>query len=143
VDGGTGLAGQEEEWNTGSSVSGSPGRGWKCGGRASRRHGGCRGGGAWWGGVSARDRRREEVGDGRGAFIGARGRRRGVARVTAVLMALTSLKTGARLRGGLRGGSDGGAVMARAASRGAEQAEWGAVAQWNSVATRPWLAGAG
>jgi hypothetical protein len=47
-----------------------------------------------------------------GAFIGAGGRRRWVARVTT----LTALKTGARLRGGLRGGSDGGVVMAWAAS---------------------------
>jgi hypothetical protein len=39
-----------------------------------------------------------------GAFIGAGGHRRGVAGVTAALMALTPLKTGARLRGRLRGG---------------------------------------
>jgi hypothetical protein len=39
-----------------------------------------------------------------GAFIGAGGHRRGMAGVTAALMALMPLKTGARLRGGLRGG---------------------------------------
>jgi hypothetical protein len=65
-------------------------------------------GGTWWGGVLARQRRREELGEGwdalgvlRGSYRGW-GRQRGVARVTAALMALTQLKTGARLRGGLR-----------------------------------------
>jgi hypothetical protein len=47
-------------------------------------------------------------------------RRGGVAGVTAALMDLMPLKAGARLRGGGLRGSDGGAVMARAASRGAE-----------------------
>jgi hypothetical protein len=99
--------------------------------------------GGRWGGVPVRQRRREELGEGwdapgvLGGFYRGRGCRRGVARVTVVLMALTPLKTGARLRGGLRGG-DGGAVMARAASRGAEQA-----ARWNSVVTQPGSAGAG
>jgi hypothetical protein len=107
--------------------------------------------GARWGGISAWERRREELGEGRdalrvlrGFYRGRGGRQRGVARVTAALMALAPLKTVARLRGGLRGrGSDGGAVMAWAASRGAERAVRGAVAWWYSVATRPGSADAG
>jgi hypothetical protein len=44
VSTGAGQGAGEEEWNAGSSVGGSPGRGRQCGGRASRWHGGGRGG---------------------------------------------------------------------------------------------------
>jgi hypothetical protein len=96
------------------------------------------GGGARWGGVPARERRREEVGEGwdaPGVLGGFYRGRCGVAGVMVALMALTPLKTVVRFKGW---GSDGGAVMARAASQSAEQAAW-----WNSVATRLGSAGAG
>jgi hypothetical protein len=49
-----------------------------------------------------------------------------------------AIEDGGEVKRGIKGGSDGGAVMAQAASRGAERA-----ARWNSVATWPGLAGAG
>jgi hypothetical protein len=76
VSTGAGQGAGEEEWNAGSSVGGSPGRGRQCGG------------------VPAWERRREELGEGwevpgvlGGFYRGRGGNRRGVARVTAVLMA--------------------------------------------------------
>jgi hypothetical protein len=60
---GAGQGAGEEEWNAGSSVGGSPGRGWQCGSRGSRRHGGGWGG-ARWGGAPALERR-GELGEGR------------------------------------------------------------------------------
>jgi hypothetical protein len=44
VSKGAGQGAGEEEWNAGSSVGGSPGRGRQCGSRASRRRGGGQGG---------------------------------------------------------------------------------------------------
>jgi hypothetical protein len=77
-------------------------------------------------------------------FIGAGARQRGVARGSNdSINGFNAIEDGVRLRGGLRGGgSDGGAVMAQAASRGAERAARGAAARWNLVATRPGSAGA-
>jgi hypothetical protein len=61
TDAGQGLG--EGEWDTGSSVSGSPGRERRCGGRASWRRGGGRGQSVG-GGVPVREMRGEELGEG-------------------------------------------------------------------------------
>jgi hypothetical protein len=89
--------------------------------------------GAHWGGVPARERRREELGEGwdalgvlRGFYRGRGAPERG-GRSNSGVNGFKAIEDGGEVKRGIKGGgSDGGAVMARAASRGAERA-----ARWN------------
>jgi hypothetical protein len=67
VSNGTGQGVEEEEWDAGNSFRASPEGGRQRGGRALRRRGGGRGGGARWGCAPVLESRRGELGEGRDA----------------------------------------------------------------------------
>jgi hypothetical protein len=72
-----------------------------------------------------------------GAFIGAGGAPERGGRSNGGINGFNAIEDGGEVKREIKGGSDGGAVMARAASRGAERVAQAAAARWNSEATRP------
>jgi hypothetical protein len=71
-----------------------------------------------------------------GAFIGVGGAPERGGQSNGSVNGLNAIEDGGEVKRGIKGGNDGGAVMAQAASRGAEWAARGAAAWENLVVTQ-------